>query len=124
LEVVGTESQKAADVNYRNKDSTQFTSTAIGTITPFAALDGPSVMCPRRKDIDDIDSIKELRTPSPISSLDESFYDMSDFTENISSFELDYSFVLEGVGTEIPKTADVNDCNKGCTQFMSDTTRT
>jgi hypothetical protein len=125
LEDVGTEIQKAPDVNDHNTDSTQVISTATETLTPFAAHeDGPSAMCPRTKEIYIIDGIiKELNTYSPTSSLDDPCY-MSDIIENFPSFELDYSFIVDDVGSDIPLAPAINDCNKDSTQFISDATRT
>jgi len=65
--------------------------------------DDPSVLYPRTKEIYDIDFIKELNTVSQISSLDDSCCGMLDIMEDIPSFELNYSFILEDVGTEILK---------------------
>ena len=124
LEDVGTEIKKATDINDHNKDSTEFTSTATGTLTPFAAHeDGPNVMCPRTKEIYDIDT-KEIKTVSPISISDDSCCEMSDIKENISDFELDYSFKFEDAETDIQKAVDVNDRDEDSTQFISDATRT
>ena len=118
LEDGRTEVQEAADINSCNRDSTQFTSTATGTLTPFAAHeDGPSVMCQRTEEIYNNDGfVEEHKTVCPINSLDDSCCEMSDI-ENIHSFELGYSKTLKDVGTEIQKTADVNDDNKDSTQF-------
>jgi hypothetical protein len=79
-------------------------------------------MCPRTKENYDIDVIKELNTCSPISSLDDPCC-MSDIIENIPSFELDYSFIFDGVGSDIPLAPAINDCDKDSTQFISDATR-
>jgi len=76
-------------------------------------------MCPSTKEIYDIYDTKELKTVSPINSLDVSCYEMSDI-EIIPSFELDYFFMLE----DIQKAVDVNDHSEDITQFISDATRT
>jgi len=124
LEDVGIEIQKLVDINDHNTDSTQFISTATGTLTPFAAHeDGPIVMCPRTKEIYDIYDTKELITVSPISSLDVSCYEMSHM-ENIRSYELDCSVMLEGGRTEGHEASDINSYNKDSTQFTSDATGT
>jgi hypothetical protein len=126
LEDIGTEFQKAADINDLNKDSSQFTSTATGTLTTFTAHeDGPSVVCPKTNEIYDIDDdIKDFETVSLISSLDNSCSEMSDITTNFPDFGLDYSKILEDVRTEIRKAADVNDHNIDSTQFISTATGT
>jgi hypothetical protein len=126
LEDGRTEVQEAADINSCNKDSAHFTPDATGTLTPSAAYEnGPSLMCPRTKEIYNIDDIlREHKSDSPISRLDDSRCEMSDITENFPSFGLDYSKTLEDVGTEIQKAADINDCNIDITQFISTATGT
>jgi hypothetical protein len=125
LEDTRTEVQKAADMNNCNTDSTQLTSDATGPLTPYAAHeDGPFVVCPRTKEIYNIDAlINEHKTVSPISSLDDSCFKMSDIIENTPNFELDYSFILEDVGTDIQKAFDINDLSEDITQFITDATR-
>jgi hypothetical protein len=73
LEDERTEVQEAADINSCNKDSRQFTSDASVGLTPSASReDGPSVVCPRTKEIYNIDDIiNEYRIVSSISSLDD-----------------------------------------------------
>jgi hypothetical protein len=118
-ENVRTEVHAAADINNCNKESTQFTSDAKGTLTPFVAHeDGPPVVCPITKEI------YELKTVPAISSLDVPCIEVSDIIENIHSFQLDPSTLLEYVITEIQKAADVSNNNKDSTQFISDTTGT
>ena len=125
LEDTGTEVQKAADINNCNTDSTQLTSDTTGPVTPFAAHeDGPIVVCPRTKEIYNIDAlINKFETVSPISNLDDSCFKMSDIIENTPNFELDYSFILEDVGTDIQKAFDINDLSEDITQFITDATR-
>jgi hypothetical protein len=118
-EDVRTEVQKAADINSCNKDSTQFTSDARGTLTPCAALeDGTSIAYPTTKET------YELETAFPISNLNDPCSEMSDIIEIIPSFELDYSIMLKDVKSEIQKAADINNHNKDSTQFILDTTGT
>jgi hypothetical protein len=117
LEDVRTEVQKAADVNSCNKDGTKFKPDAGGTLTPSAALeDDRSIVCPRTEEI------YELKTVSAVSSLDDLCNEISDIIEDIPSFELDYSSMLEDVQSEIQKAADMNNHNKNSTWFISDTT--
>jgi hypothetical protein len=90
------EVHQAADINSCNKGSTQFTSTATGTLQPSAAHeDGPSVTYPRTKEIYDIDGIKELNIFSPVCILDDSCCELSEILESIPNFEQDYSFYSE-----------------------------
>jgi len=126
LEDGRTEVQEAADINSCNKDSAHFTPDATGSLTPSAAYEnGPSVMCPRTKEIYNTDGIlREHKSVYPISSLDDSRREMSDITQNFPSFGLDYSKTLEEAGTEIQKAADINDHNKDSTQFTSTATGT
>jgi hypothetical protein len=73
-----------------------------------------------KKKIYNIDGIvREHKTVCPISSLDDSCCEMSDITQNIPSFGLDYSKILVDVGTAIQKAADIIDCNKDSTQSAS-----
>ena len=119
LKGVETAVQEVAVTDSCNKDTIQFKSDATGTVTPSAAPeDGSSVMCPRTEDIWDIDIMKELTTVRPISSLDESCREILDNIENIPMFEVDCSFLLEYLGTDFQKAADVNDHDKDSIQFI------
>jgi hypothetical protein len=64
--------------------------------------------------------VKEFKTVSPISSLDDSFCESSDIVENIPSYELDCSVLLEDAGAEVQKAADINSCNQDSAHFISD----
>ena len=103
----------------------QYTSTsdATGILKTFAAHeDGPSVMCPRTEEIYDSDDTEELKTVSPISSVDDFCCEMSDIIKNIPTFELSYSKILEDGTTEVQEAADINSSNKDSTQFTSNAT--
>jgi hypothetical protein len=118
-EDVRTDVQKAADVNSRNKDGTQFKPDARGTSTPCAALEADSsIVCARTK------KTYDLETVSAIGSLDDHYSEISNIIEDIPSSELDYSFMLEDVRSEILKASYGNNHNKDSTWFISDTTGT
>jgi hypothetical protein len=61
---------------------------------------------------------------SPVSRIDDFSCDSSDRIENIPSYELDCSIMLEGGRTEVQEAADINSCNKDTAQFASDATGT
>jgi hypothetical protein len=64
--------------------------------------------------------VKEFKIVSPISNLEGSFCESSDTTENIPSYELDCSVILEDVRTDVQRAADISSCNKDSAQFISD----
>jgi len=65
---------------------------------------------------------KDMNVVSPLSSLDDSSSDSSGSIENIATYELECSVMLEDERTEVREAADINSCNKDSTQFTSDAT--
>ena len=54
--------------------------------------------------------------------MNDSCCEISDILENIPTFELSYSKILEDGTTEVQEAADINSSNKYSTQFTSDVT--
>lgn len=55
-------------------------------------------------------------------SLSNYFFESWDSTENIPSYEFDYSVTLKAVRSEVQKVADIRNCVKGSTHFIPDGT--